>query len=88
MKVRFRKLGKIDDSCYQTNIYGAEHNNIIWAKVYQGTDFQYRNKQWSWKWVVKYTPFDNLNKNWVYEHFDKFKDARKRAIEIAIEKCK
>lgn len=75
--IRLKKTGIAD--------WGAVANGIIWAIIYKGkgcwrkTDFDRE-----WYYVVEYVSSDGWEKELKHENFKRFKDARKRALEIAI----
>jgi len=85
------RLKEIDDGIYKTKVYGIKKKGVIWAVIYQGI-FGWYKRIWDkkagrdWFYVVRYA--DEVNGEWIYEHFLKFVDARKRALEIAEIKTK
>jgi hypothetical protein len=70
------------DDYYNYTEWGAIKDGIIWATIYQGRGpFPKTEYDKTWCYVVRYVD-DNQGK-FLYEHYKTFKEAKKRAIEIA-----
>jgi len=83
MKARLIKCQKITNENYDYIEWGAEKAGVIWATVYQGYLSWKRTPLMkalrNWYYVVKFVD----GSNWRMEHYGKFREARKRALEIA-----
>jgi hypothetical protein len=86
VKVVRRK--KVEDDFYNYTEWTAIGDGIIWAIIYQGKGPFPRTKfNKTWFYIVRYVDED-MPENFKYEHYKTFKEAKKRAIEIAEAKIK
>ncbi|MEM2445729.1 MAG: hypothetical protein QW734_03640 [Candidatus Bathyarchaeia archaeon] len=69
------------------NEYWVVSDGIVWTIIYKGWSGDLRANEYSkrWYYVVKYVRYNGMDNEYVYECFEKFIDARKRAIEITKE---